>query len=84
MKIILILIMIIIMIIIRIITMIITTTTTTTTNVTRTSQSNLSLQWEPCGPPHNEVQRWPVIHVLLSKVSCDRTSLFSVKVIRKM
>lgn len=84
MKIILILIMIIIMIIIRIITMIIRTTTTTTTNVTRTSQSNLSLQWEPCGPPHNEVQRWPVIHVLLSKVSCDRTSLFSVKVIRKM
>lgn len=83
MKIILILIMIIIMIIIRIITMIIRTTTTTT-NVTRTSQSNLSLQWEPCGPPHNEVQRWPVIHVLLSKVSCDRTSLFSVKVIRKM
>ena len=82
MKIILILIMIIIMII-RIITMIIRTTTTTT-NVTRTSQSNLSLQWEPCGPPHNEVQRWPVIHVLLSKVSCDRTSLFSVKVIRKM
>lgn len=81
MKIILILIMIIIMIIIRIITMIIRTTTT---NVTRTSQSNLSLQWEPCGPPHNEVQRWPVIHVLLSKVSCDRTSLFSVKVIRKM
>ena len=83
MKIILILIMIIIMIIIRIITMIIRTRTTTT-NVTRTSQSNLSLQWEPCGPPHNEVQRWPVIHVLLSKVSCDRTSLFSVKVIRKM
>ena len=83
MKIILILIMIIIMIIIRIITMIIRTTTTTT-NVTRTSQSNLSLQWKPCGPPHNEVQRWPVIHVLLSKVSCDRTSLFSVKVIRKM
>ena len=83
MKIILILIMIIIMIIIRIITMMIRTTTTTT-NVTRTSQSNLSLQWEHCGPPHNEVQRWPVIHVLLSKVSCDRTSLFSVKVIRKM
>lgn len=83
MKIILILIMIIIMIIIRIITMIIRTTTTTT-NVTRTSQSNLSLQWEPCGPPHNEVQRWPVIHVLLNKVSCDRTPLFSVKVIRKM
>lgn len=77
-------ILILIMIIIRIITMIIRTTTTTTTNVTRTSQSNLSLQWEPCGPPHNEVQRWPVIHVLLSKVSCDRTSLFSVKVIRKM
>lgn len=76
-------ILILIMIIIRIITMIIRTTTTTT-NVTRTSQSNLSLQWEPCGPPHNEVQRWPVIHVLLSKVSCDRTSLFSVKVIRKM
>ena len=83
MKIILILIMIIIMIIIRIITMIIRTTTTTT-NVTRTSQSYVSLQWEPCGLPHNEVQRWPVIHVLLSKVSCDRTSLFSVKVIRKM
>ena len=57
---------------------------TTTTNVTCTSQSNLSLQWESCGPPHNEVQRWPVIHVLLNKVSCDRTSLFSVKVIRKM
>ena len=83
MKIILILIMIIIMIIIRIITMIIRTTTTTT-NVTRTSQSNLSLQWEPCGPPHNEVQRRPVIHVLLNKVFCDRTPLFSVKVIRKM
>ena len=82
MKIILILIMIIIMIIIRIITMIIRTTTTT--NVTCTSQSNLSLQWEPCGPPHNEVQRRPVIHVLLNKVSCDRTPLFSVKVIRKM
>ena len=61
-----------------------TTTTTTTANVTCTSQSNLSLQWEPCGPPHNEVQRWPVIHVLLNKVSCDRTSLFSVKVIRRM
>ena len=72
---------IIIMIIITIRT---TTTTTTTTNVTCTSQSNLSLQWEPCGPPHNEVQRRPVIHVLLNKVSCDRTPLFSVKVIRKM
>ena len=74
----------IIIIIIIIIIITIRTTTTTTTNVTCTSQSNLSLQWEPCGPPHNEVQRWPVIHVLLSKVSCDRTSLFSVKVIRKM
>ena len=61
-----------------------TTTTTTTANVTCTSQSNLSLQWESCGPPHNEVQRRPVIHVLLNKVSCDRTSLFSVKVIRRM
>ena len=71
-------------IIIIIIIITIRTTTTTTTNVTCTSQSNLSLQWEPCGPPHNEVQRWPVIHVLLNKVSCDRTSLFSVKVIRKM
>ena len=71
-------------IIIIIIIIIITIRTTTTTNVTCTSQSNLSLQWEPCGPPHNEVQRWPVIHVLLSKVSCDRTSLFSVKVIRKI
>ena len=70
----------------KIIIMIIITirTTTTTTNVTCTSQSNLSLQWELCGPPHNEVQRWPVIHVLLNKVSCDRTPLFSVKVIRKM
>ena len=70
--------------IIIIITIGITTTTTTTANVTCTSQSNLSLQWEPCGPPHNEVQRRPVIHVLLNKVSCDRTSLFSVKVIGKM
>lgn len=68
----------------KIIIIIITKRTTTTTNVTCTSQSNLSLQWEPCGPPHNEVQRWPVIHVLLNKVSCDRTPLFSVKVIRKM
>ena len=59
-----------------------TTTTTTTANVTCTSQSNLSLQWEPCSPPHNEVQRRPVIHVLLNKVSCDRTPLFSVKVIK--
>ena len=71
-------------IIMIIITIRTTTTTTTTTNVTCTSQSNLSLQWESCGPPHNEVQRRPVIHVLLNKVSCDRTSLFSVKVIRKM
>ena len=70
----------------EIITIIIITirTTATTTNVICTSQSNLSLQWESCGPPHNEVQRRPVIHVLLNKVSCDRTSLFSVKVIRKM
>ena len=73
-----------IIIIIIIIIITIRTTTTTTTNVICTSQSNLSLQWESCGPPHNEVQRWPVIHVLLNKVSCDRTSLFSVKVIRKM
>ena len=71
-------------IIIIIIIIITIRTTTTTTNVTCTSQNNLSLQWESCGPPHKEVQRWPVIHVLLNKVSCDRTSLFSVKVIRKM
>ena len=71
-------------IIIIIIIITIRTTTTTTTNVTCTSQSNLSLQWESCGPTHNEVQRWPVIHVLLNKVSSDRTSLFSVKVIGKM
>lgn len=70
--------------IITIIIITIRTTTATTTNVTCTSQSNVSLQREPCGPPHNEVQRWPVIHVLLNKVSCDRTSLFSVKVIGKM
>ena len=68
-------------IIIIIIIIITIRTTTTTTNVTCTSQSNVSLQWEPCGPPHNEVQRRPVIHVLLNKVSCDRTPLFSVKVI---
>ena len=73
-----------IIIIIIIIIITIRTTTATTTNVTCTSQSNVSLQWESCCPPHNEVQRRPVIHVLLNKVSCDRTPLFSVKVIRKM